>query len=153
MTLAVIDVDRFKMLNDNHGHASGDVVLRKIGATLRESFRQSDTVGRYGGEEFVAILPEMELEAGRQKLESLRQRLAHTRIAIPHRNEQVQITISVGLSTFPGDGEDAARLFSLADKRMFRAKRQGRNQVVANESAPPNPAPPSERSLLERTPW
>jgi two-component system cell cycle response regulator len=153
LTLAVIDVDRFKMLNDNYGHASGDVVLRKIGAILRESFRQSDTVGRYGGEEFIVILPEMEMEAGRQKLESLRQRLAHTRIGIPHRNEQVQITISVGLSTFPSDGEDSACLISLADKRMFRAKRQGRNQVVADDSLPLNPAPPSERSLLERTPW
>ena len=153
LTLAVIDVDRFKMLNDNHGHASGDVVLRKIGAMLRESFRHSDTVGRYGGEEFVVILPEMEMEAGRQKLESLRQRIAHTRMAIPHRGEQVQITISVGLATFPSDGEDAARLFSLADKRMFRAKRQGRNQVVADEAAPTNPTPPSERTLLERTPW
>ena len=153
LTLAVIDVDRFKMLNDNHGHASGDVVLRKIGAMLRESFRHSDTVGRYGGEEFVVILPEMEMEAGRQKLESLRQRIAHTRMAIPHRGEQVQITISVGLATFPSDGEDAARLFSLADKRMFRAKRQGRNQVVADDATPTNPTPPSERTLLERTPW
>ena len=153
LTVAVVDVDRFKTLNDNHGHASGDVVLRKLSEILRESFRQSDTVGRYGGEEFVVILPEMDIEAGRQKLESLRQRIAHTRIEIPHRSQQVQITISVGLSSFPNDGDDATRLFSLADKRMFRAKRQGRNQVVSDNSPPTNPNPPSERSLLERTPW
>jgi len=155
LTVAVIDVDRFKALNDNHGHASGDVVLRKLSVILRESFRQSDIVGRYGGEEFVVILPEMDVETGRQKLELLRQRIAHTRIPIPHRNEQVQITISVGLSSFPHDGDEAARLLSLADKRMFRAKRQGRNQVVAGDSAPSaaNSGPPSERALLERTPW
>ncbi len=153
LTVAVIDVDHFKSLNDNHGHASGDVVLRKLSSILLESFRQSDTVGRYGGEEFVVILPEMDIEAGRQKLETLRQRLAHTRIEIPHRSQQVQITISVGLSSFPNDGEDAARLFSLADTRMFRAKRQGRNQVVADDNPSTNLGPPSERSRLERTPW
>jgi diguanylate cyclase (GGDEF)-like protein len=153
LTIAVIDVDRFKSLNDNHGHASGDVVLRKLSSILLESFRQSDTVGRYGGEEFVVILPEIDLEAGRQKLETLRQRIAHTRIEIPHRAQQVQITISVGLSSFPNDGEDAARLFSLADTRMFCAKRQGRNQVVADNNPATNLGPPSERSLLERTPW
>lgn len=153
LTVAVIDVDHFKSLNDNHGHASGDVVLRKLSSILLESFRQSDTVGRYGGEEFVVILPEMDIEAGRQKLETLRQRIAHTRIEIPHRTQQVQITISVGLSSFPNDGEDAARLFSLADTRMFRAKRQGRNQVVADNNPSTNPGPPSERSRLERTPW
>jgi two-component system cell cycle response regulator len=153
LTVAVIDVDRFKTLNDNHGHASGDVVLRKLSSILRESFRQSDTVGRYGGEEFVVILPEMDIESGRQKLEALRQRIAHTRIEIPHRALQVQITISVGLSSFPNDGDDAAHLFSLADTRMFRAKRQGRNQVVSDNSPTTPPGPPSERSLMERTPW
>ena len=153
LTLAVIDVDHFKRLNDNHGHASGDVVLRRLSEILRESFRQSDTVGRYGGEEFVVILPEMDIEAGRQKLEFLRQRIAHTRMEIPHRHEQVQITISVGLSAFPNDHEDAAHLFARADKRMFHAKRQGRNQVVADNTPAANAGPLSERSLLERTPW
>jgi diguanylate cyclase (GGDEF)-like protein len=153
LTIAVIDVDRFKSLNDNHGHASGDVVLRKLSSILRESFRQSDTVGRYGGEEFVVMLPEIDFEGGRQKLEALRHRIAHTRIAIPHRGELIQITISVGLASFPGDSDDAAHLFALADQRMFQAKRQGRNQVVANEPPKPNLGPLSERAQLERTPW
>jgi diguanylate cyclase (GGDEF)-like protein len=152
LTIAVIDVDRFKYLNDAHGHTAGDVVLKKIGSILRESFRQSDTVGRYGGEEFVVILPEMDQETGRQKLESLRQRIGHTRISIP-RGEQVQITISVGLASYPQDGDEALHLFALADNRMFQAKRQGRNQIVANNGPAVQLGPPSERSLIERTPW
>jgi diguanylate cyclase (GGDEF)-like protein len=152
LTVAVIDADRFKYLNDAHGHAAGDLVLKKISSILRESFRQSDTVGRYGGEEFVVILPEMDQETGRQKLEALRQRIAHTRISLL-RGEQVQISISIGLASYPQDGNDALHLFALADNRMFQAKRQGRNQVVANNGPAVKLGPPSERSLLERTPW
>jgi diguanylate cyclase len=73
MTIAVLDADRFKSLNDTHGHLAGDLVLRNIGAILRDSFRQSDTAGRYGGEEFVVILPETDIEAAQRKLESVRE--------------------------------------------------------------------------------
>jgi diguanylate cyclase (GGDEF)-like protein len=131
LTIAVIDVDRFKSLNDTHGHLSGDLVLRKIGLTLRDSFRQSDTAGRYGGEEFVVILPETDIETARRKVESLRELIARTSIALGTRGEKVQVTISAGLASFPHDGEDAAKLFALADERMFQAKREGRNRVVA----------------------
>jgi len=71
LTIAVIDADRFKSLNDTHGHSAGDLVLRNIGAVLRDSFRQSDTAGRYGGEEFVVILPETDIDTAQRKLESL----------------------------------------------------------------------------------
>jgi len=131
VTIAVIDADRFKSLNDTHGHAAGDLALRRIGAILRSSFRESDTAGRYGGEEFVVILPETDAEAAQRKLESLRQLVASTPIVLAARGEQVRLTISVGVATFPHDGEDASELFGLADKRMFQAKRDGRNRVVA----------------------
>ena len=131
VTIAVIDADRFKSLNDTHGHAAGDLALRRIGAILRSSFRESDTAGRYGGEEFVVILPETDAETAQRKLESLRQLVASTPIVLAARGEQVQLTISVGVATFPHDGEDASELFGLADKRMFQAKRDGRNRVVA----------------------
>src|SRR5215469_6199715 len=78
LTLAVIDVDRFKSLNDTHGHTAGDRVLQAIGRILRESFRQSDTIGRYGGEEFVVILPETDLAAAERKLENVRELIAAT---------------------------------------------------------------------------
>ena len=135
LTIAVIDADRFKSLNDEHGHTAGDLVLRKIGEIFRDSCRQSDTVGRYGGEEFVVILPETDLESAQRKLESLRELVAGTPIEVGPRKEKVQVTISAGLACFPRDGDDAAELFALADQRMFRAKREGRNRIVAGREA------------------
>jgi two-component system cell cycle response regulator len=132
LTIAVIDADRFKSLNDTHGHSAGDLVLRKLGTMLRDSFRQSDTVGRYGGEEFVVILPEMDIEAAQRKLESLRELVASTPMELPVRGEKVQVTISAGLATFPQDGEDTLDLYASADLRMFQAKKEGRNRVVAS---------------------
>jgi two-component system cell cycle response regulator len=135
LTIAVIDADRFKSLNDTHGHPAGDLALRKIGDLLNDSFRQSDTAGRYGGEEFVVILPETDMAAAQQKLESLRESVARTPIDLGARGEKVQVTISAGLASFPEDGEHAAELFALADERMFQAKREGRNRVVAGSEA------------------
>jgi two-component system, cell cycle response regulator len=135
LTIAVIDADRFKSLNDTHGHLAGDIALRKIGALLHDTFRQSDTAGRYGGEEFVVILPETDIAAAQQKLESLRESVAGSPIVLGTRAEKIQMTISTGLATFPQDGENAAELFALADERMFQAKREGRNRVVAGSEA------------------
>jgi len=132
LTLAVIDVDRFKSLNDTHGHTAGDRVLQAIGRILRDSFRQSDTIGRYGGEEFVVILPETDLAAAERKLESLRELIAATPIALNARSETVKVTISAGIAGLPEDGMDAGKLFARADERLFQAKRDGRNRVVAH---------------------
>ena len=131
LTIAVIDADRFKLLNDTHGHLAGDLALRKISVLLHECFRQSDTVGRYGGEEFVVILPEIDIDSARQKLESLRESVADTPIVLAPRGQKVQVTISAGLASFPQDGEEADKLFAMADARMFQAKEEGRNRVVA----------------------
>jgi len=131
LTIAVIDADRFKLLNDTHGHLAGDAVLRKIGELLRDSFRQSDTAGRYGGEEFVVILPETEIEAAQQKLEFLRQALADSPAHLGSSGEEVRVTISAGLASFPEDAQHAEGLFAVADERMFQAKREGRNRIVA----------------------
>jgi diguanylate cyclase (GGDEF)-like protein len=135
LTLAVIDVDRFKSLNDTHGHSAGDMVLREMGAILRHSFRQSDIVGRYGGEEFVVILPEMNIEDAERKLESLRERIALTPIELNAQGDIVAVTISAGLAGLPADGTDAEEIFALADQRLFQAKREGRNRVVAHLEA------------------
>jgi diguanylate cyclase (GGDEF)-like protein len=133
LTIAVIDADRFKLLNDTYGHQAGDLALQRIGTLLHDTFRQSDTAGRYGGEEFVVILPETEMVAAQQKLESLRELVAATPISLPASGEKVQVTISAGLATFPQDGESTAELFALADDRMFQAKEEGRNRVVAGD--------------------
>jgi two-component system cell cycle response regulator len=134
LTVAMIDLDHFKALNDAHGHIAGDIVLRTIGSILRNSFRESDTAGRYGGEEFMVILPETGMDAAEQKLESLRKLVASTPFALSPRSEQAHVTISVGLASFPQDGESAGDLFACADERMFEAKRDGRNRVVAGKS-------------------
>jgi diguanylate cyclase (GGDEF)-like protein len=131
LTLAVIDADHFKALNDTHGHAAGDMVLKKLSSILRGSFRQSDTTGRYGGEEFVVILPETDLETAQRKVETLREQIAATPIRMPDHKQVVRVTISAGLASFPNDGEDAAELFATADERMFEAKHAGRNRVVS----------------------
>jgi two-component system, cell cycle response regulator len=132
LTVAVLDADRFKLLNDTHGHSAGDRVLCKLGDILRESFRQSDTAGRYGGEEFVVIMPETDIEAARRRMDSLRESVAGSAFTLSGRGEKLQMTISAGLASFPQDGEDAAELFAMADKRLFQAKRAGRNCVVAS---------------------
>jgi two-component system cell cycle response regulator len=131
LTLAVIDADRFKSLNDTHGHSAGDMVLRKIGELLRHSCRQSDTAARYGGEEFVVLLPETNIEEARQKVESLRELVASTAFVLARDGQKVQVTISAGLATFPQDGSDERELFAVADERMFQAKKEGRNRVMA----------------------
>jgi diguanylate cyclase (GGDEF)-like protein len=131
LAVAVVDADHFKTLNDTHGHAAGDVVLKKLAGLLRASFRQSDTTGRYGGEEFVVILPETDMETARRKVESLREAIANSPMELADRRETLYVTISAGLASFPEDGEDAAELFATADERMFEAKREGRNRVVA----------------------
>jgi two-component system cell cycle response regulator len=134
LTVAVIDADRFKSLNDKHGHQVGVLALQKIGALLRDSFRQSDTAGGYGGEEFVVILPETDM-AAQQKLESLRESVASTPIVLATSGQKIQVTIGAGLASFPLDRESAAELFALADDRMFQAKREGRNRVIAGSEA------------------
>jgi diguanylate cyclase (GGDEF)-like protein len=131
LTLAVIDADRFKGLNDTHGHPAGDAVLRKFGALVRDTFRQSDTAARYGGEEFVVLLPETDIETAWRKVEALRERVAATPISCAPNGKSIQMTISAGLASFPEDGDETTQLFAVADERMFRAKREGRNRVIA----------------------
>jgi len=129
LSIAVIDADRFKSLNDEYGHQAGDLVLKRIGALIHDTFRQSDTAGRYGGEEFVVILPETDLAAAQQKIEKLRKLVADAAVEVS--GNEIRVTISAGIATFPQDGRDTAELFGVADERMFRAKQAGRNRVVA----------------------
>ena len=131
LAIAMIDVDRFKLFNDTHGHAAGDFALRTIAELLRQSLRQSDTVGRYGGEEFVVIMPETDLATAEHKLDSLRQIISDTPIHLPGHDREVHVAFSAGVAGFPQDGTDEAELLATADERLFQAKRTGRNRVVA----------------------
>ena len=135
LSIAIIDVDHFKSFNDTHGHAAGDRVLCSLSATLGNSFRQSDTVGRFGGEEFVVIMPETGADAAHRKLESLRARIASTPLDLSSPTHSVVVTISAGVASYPQDGEAEEAIFGVADQRLFRAKREGRNRVVAPSQA------------------
>jgi two-component system cell cycle response regulator len=133
LSVVLCDFDDFKGVNDTHGHLGGDAVLREGAAELRRCLRGSDILGRYGGEEFLAVLPEVDLEAGRLAAERLRSCIAQHLIQIP--GGEVRVTASFGvaeLSEVPGEdttAETSDLLVSLADHRLYEAKAAGRNRV------------------------
>jgi diguanylate cyclase (GGDEF)-like protein len=122
-SLLFADVDSFKRYNDAHGHQAGDTVLKTIGDLFRNSARGTDIVARYGGEEFVLLLPETDRAQAGILAERIRGIIAGH--PFPHR----QITISIGISTFPGDGTLGGDLIRVADRALYRAKEEGRNVV------------------------
>ncbi|MBT9568996.1 MAG: diguanylate cyclase [Thiobacillus sp.] len=129
MTVAMLDIDHFKAVNDNYGHAVGDVVISSIAMLLRQRLRQTDVIGRYGGEEFVAILPECDSQDAFLLLEDIRQRFAS--IGFSHDGKPFFVTLSAGLASstaFPGT--TGAELLIAADQALYGAKREGRNQIM-----------------------
>ena len=135
LSLAMVDVDHFKLFNDAYGHEAGDVALRAVAATLRESVRQSDIVARYGGEEFVVILPETDAAGAADKMEAIRRAVAALPIQLSGRSETQRETVSVGVASWPEDGAEIEAVLGRADARMFKAKKLGRNCVVGPEAA------------------
>jgi diguanylate cyclase (GGDEF)-like protein len=128
VTLAMLDIDHFKLVNDNYGHAVGDVVISSVAMLLRQRLRQSDIIGRYGGEEFVAVLPDCDAQSAYQLMDDIRQRFSQLRFS--HEGKDFTCTISAGLacSTRYPDSDGAALLVA-ADEALYLAKRGGRNQV------------------------
>jgi two-component system cell cycle response regulator len=130
LSLLVLDVDHFKDVNDTAGHLAGDSVLRQLGARLEEEVRKVDIIGRYGGEEFVAILPETSLEGGQIFAERLRERVASRAFDVGTGRRPVHLTVSIGIASFPSPQvETIEDLFARADAALYRAKSGGRNQV------------------------
>ena len=129
LAIAMVDVDHFKSFNDTHGHAAGDLVLQAIAASLRRSFRKTDIVSRYGGEEFLIAMPDTDTEAAGRKLESVRQSIEATPIQAGG-GKTVNVTISGGLAGFSQDGTTEEELLAVADARLFQAKGAGRNRIV-----------------------
>ena len=126
--LAILDVDHFKRINDDHSHAVGDAVLRMLGAILRDNCRPTDTAGRLGGEEFIVLYRGDPL-AGPAAVERLRQRVAaHDWSAVA---AGLQVTVSIGLA-HATEANDGHALLALADQRLYAAKRGGRNRVVSS---------------------
>lgn len=138
-TFAVImlDVDHFKSINDLHGHPAGDHALKHIATLLQTSARATDRVGRYGGEEFIVLLPGLGLDQAAVAAESLRQRLSAHRLE--REGEPLALSASFGVAEWRGPKEDPSRLLMRADQALYRAKRGGRNQVQADAHEPGEP--------------
>jgi diguanylate cyclase (GGDEF)-like protein len=130
LSIAVLDLDRFKDFNDSFGHAAGDEALRTLAGALKASVRRSDIIARYGGEEFVILLPETTPEEALEKLEAIRERIAGLRIAVARRTAPAAVTMSAGIASWPADGSVVDEVMFIADERLFEAKRGGRNRVV-----------------------
>ncbi|MBK9000574.1 MAG: diguanylate cyclase [Myxococcales bacterium] len=122
-SLAMLDLDHFKRINDEHGHQTGDDVLKAFADDLTSRVRKTDCVGRWGGEEFLLILPETSKSAALALLEALREHVARERGGLP------RFTVSVGVAELPPDASDATALVALADARLYEAKHAGRNCV------------------------
>lgn len=133
LSIILFDVDDFKKFNDTFGHPSGDIVLQELATMLRELLRDCDTIFRYGGEEFVTLLPETPLSEALKVAERIRIFVETESPRFLTRVTRRQgITVSVGVAALPDDGEDAATLLNVVDALMYKAKREGKNKVYAN---------------------
>ncbi len=130
MSAIMLDIDHFKRLNDRRGHLAGDEVLRGVAATLKENLRASDIACRWGGEEFLIILPQTELGAATQVAESLRQAIEKQTYSL--NDEKISVTISAGASTYR-ENETCDSLIARTDTLLYQAKNNGRNRVCPEQ--------------------
>ncbi|WP_205967698.1 GGDEF domain-containing protein [Paraglaciecola sp. 20A4] len=131
LTVVLFDLDLFKTINDIHGHAVGDDALRHVANFLQQNTRKSDLLARFGGEEFALLMVATDIEKGHQQVNALRKLLMKTPFTTPKCD--IHITLSAGISSFGQDGYDLNRLLDTADKRLYYAKENGRNQVISND--------------------
>jgi diguanylate cyclase (GGDEF)-like protein len=139
LSVAMLDIDHFKQVNDRYGHEAGDEVLRAVGGLLRTAVRSSDIACRYGGEEFVLVLLDADLRAAESRLEQIRCDVK--RMQCIHRGRTLpSIALSAGVSEFPMHGRTPGEILRAADEAMYAAKHAGRDRIVRSES---------ERSALQ----
>ncbi|MDN3556960.1 diguanylate cyclase [Halomonas maura] len=131
VSLILGDIDHFKSYNDTHGHQAGDEALRTVGQTLAENLRETDKACRFGGEEFVIVLPECDAQAARQAAERVRGAV-QARVFHIDGERTAQVTISLGVATSTGNGDTPDTLLKSADLALYRAKDHGRNRVIAS---------------------
>lgn len=127
-SMIILDIDFFKKFNDTFGHQAGDSVLRQVAQTLKRNVRATDIVCRYGGEEMSIILPNTGKDVAYSTAEKICQRVSDKKFKLSNDRE-TSVTISLGVATFPYDGESASDIIDSADKRLYNAKNNGRNQV------------------------
>ncbi len=127
-SVAMLDIDNFKAVNDTYGHPAGDQVLKHISAFLKKNLRSSDCVGRYGGEEFLIIFPETDIDTAFEVLEETREDLTNTGIIL--EESSLHVTFSAGVTQVLEEDEDAWIAVKRADIALYQAKKSGRNRIV-----------------------
>lgn len=147
LSLIMVDVDHFKAYNDTFGHLQGDAVLRQIGTLLKRNLREVDTVARFGGEEFVLLLPDTDKRGAIAVAEKVRMIVEAQRFLSEERQETRQITLSAGVATYPEDVEEMDDLIDHADIALYRAKEQGRNRIQCFKP------PKDEGDAVEQAAW
>ncbi len=130
LAVLVLDIDFFKSINDTHGHDAGDDVLRDFALRIRKSTRNIDLACRYGGEEFVIVMPETDMAVASMVAERLRRRIATEPFPIQQGARKLEVTISIGIAALGAADDTAAAILKRADTALYRAKKDGRNRVV-----------------------
>jgi diguanylate cyclase (GGDEF)-like protein len=133
LSIAVLDLDNFKSINDRYGHVAGDECLKRFAQILRQSFRRTDIVARYGGEEFAIAMPETIASESEGKIEQFRRLVESTPISIGD-GTAIRLTFSAGVAHHPDDGDATLELVKLGDSNLMNAKRTGRNRVITRNS-------------------
>ncbi|HXF85827.1 MAG TPA: GGDEF domain-containing protein [Anaerolineales bacterium] len=131
LSISLVDIDYFKKINDTHGHTTGDEVLRTLAARLREQIRHPDIIGRYGGEEFLIVLPNSEIKAAAEQASRLCRSIREMQIEA--NGHVVSITISIGVAQYRTGSETWENFLHRADLALYQAKKEGRDRWVTAE--------------------
>ena len=131
LSISILDIDHFKKVNDTYGHTTGDETLRSVAVRLREQIRHPDTIGRYGGEEFLIILPNSEIRAAMEQASRLCRDVRATQIKA--NNNVLSVTVSIGIAQYRIKQENWEKFLHRADEALYQAKNNGRDQWVAAE--------------------
>jgi diguanylate cyclase (GGDEF)-like protein len=137
LSFAMIDIDKFKLVNDRYGHMMGDRVIKSLSRLLLQRLRKTDRIGRYGGEEFAVVLPNCDLDSALKVLDEIRTDFSELHFL--HEGKEFSVTFSAGLAGFSG-GEKADEINRAADEALYDAKRQGRNRIVIHSGSSKNVA-------------
>ena len=145
LAVVMTDLDLLRNVNNTYGHLAGDAVLREIGLLIRQSLREYDIAGRFGGEEFALVLPEAGPVEALTIAERLRGTIANNPFKVPTSATPIHVTMSLGVACFPGDGTASAELIQIADNALYAAKAQGRNRTLlaGQRARPPAESAPS----------
>jgi two-component system cell cycle response regulator len=131
ISFLIMDIDYFKAVNDTYGHDVGDEVLRDFASRIGANVRGIDLACRYGGEEFVVVMPDTDAGFAYTVAERLRQSIELTPFPISRAPHKINVTASIGIASSNGNGDDSDKLLHRADQALYRAKREGRNRVIA----------------------